>query len=1080
VYKYSALVLIAAMVLATAAILVQTPAVASSVAPTSMKAIANTKVKLSITVTNDTSDNVENVRFVIHGDPSPPFTVAIGGGVAGENLKLAADNIENAVAPLNRAAENLKLAAENLKKAGQALQAAASYLETVSYRASILGWENVPNLIDQAKTFLGYAGDNLAADTVNFAEVVSNLKEAASYLNQASGGSAPGENENMDYYNPNAAENLFLGADNLDNAADNLDIGTLRGAAAALENAGEYLRKSGENLRDNNEEMGTAMRNAGNKLKEAATNLLAAATYENYAGIALAEVKNYLLSAGGLIVQADNVNLKTAGENLENAALQIGYVADNFKNEVDNIFTGGDNLAEAAIYLSNTATLLGSALGGTELAKAKDYENKAADNMKKATMNLVTAGDQLKLAATWLSAAASTMRTTANEFGPEGWSLTQDNNDLTFSATESSYQIAPGGSKTFTFIWTTPDVNNSDNVYTLKVYTYKPGSTIPTSDASITLTVDGKKPTVTITVTQVGVSENNLVGTVYDSGMATVTIVASEKVSLGNVFVENLSGDNLLPPLSVSTTDNITFTATFTVGAWDAVDPRIVVESATDEVGNENNSGMVQTFTVDTKAPVFVDNGWESLAFPRPNVEQPGTGTVFLYVDNNGSKQIYGRAEDNADDTENAAWVTVYVDNVMASKDPDENFYANLSLSDGLHTITLRAVDRVGNETTLSFENIFIDTQAPIVSFDTIAGKTWTDGVKINDNTPQIKLTIRDPGYPDSGLGVAYENLFVYLDNDDNVNDILPTFGGLLENMAAWDPATGVFENVIDNLAENQGNGLAEGTYYIIVVCNDNLQHAGDNENWVIASRSFVIDVTAPSLPSLDETLNPLSGTSISNPTVSVLNTITIRGRDAEAGATVTAYIRDASTGAELATDTTTVGTDGTWSKTLTLPEEGVVLQVEVTFTDEAGNESTAQLYGYVLVDATAPSVTVSAPCSAGQTHTTADATVVVEGSITKDTWETYNTGTKAVTATIQVGSATPGTLTINSDGTFSVSAALSEGTNTITIRVVDSAGNSSSATITVVRTVTPWATYAIIIVIIALILAAIAIFRKK
>jgi hypothetical protein len=70
--------------------------------------------------------------------------------------------------------------------------------------------------------------------------------------------------------------------------------------------------------------------------------------------------------------------------------------------------------------------------------------------------------------------------------------------------------------------------------------------------------------------------------------------------------------------------------------------------------------------------------------------------------------------------------------------------------------------------------------------------------------------------------------------------------------------------------------------------------------------------------------------------------------------------------------------------------------------------------------------------------------------------------------------------VTINSDGTFSISAALSEGSNTITIRAVDSAGNIGSAIITVIRTVTPWATYAVILVIVALILAAIAILRAK
>ncbi|MEM2874955.1 MAG: hypothetical protein QW567_02910, partial [Candidatus Hadarchaeales archaeon] len=976
--------------------------------------------------------------------------------------------------------ENLKLAADNIKTAGQALKDAATQLGTVRDRAAILGWENVPNLIDQALTNLDLAGDNLAADTVDFGTVVTLLNRAAENLRLASGNGKPSL-ENMSKYNRNAGENLDNARYRLWGASDNLDKGYLRGAAENLENAGSWMVLCGTNLSTNNAAMGTAMQNAGNNLKLAAQALLDAATFENNAATNMTQVKNYLLSAGTLITLADS-DLKKAGENIENAAIFLD-TGDSWGALVDNLFKPYDNFSKAALALDNAATLLGAALGGTEVGKASDYENCAAENLKKGTMNLKTAGDQLILAADQLSAAATTMAATANSLGPEGWAIAAEaNNDLRFNTSDASKHIAPGGSKTFSFIWTTPGVGNIENVYTLKIYTYKPGSATPTKDYSVTVTVDGKVPTVTIVVTQSGVSENNLVGTVYDNGLATVTIVASEAVSLENVHIENSSGGVLVDAMSLSTTDNITFTATFTAGAWDDVGPRVVVKKAVDGCGNENTSGMVQTFTVDTRPPVFVDNGFASIGYLRTNVTKAGTTTVYAYVDNDGSKQIYGRVEDNYSDPENDAWCTVYINETLASRDPDDNFYGNFTLSDGLNTITLKAVDRVGNETTVVFENYYVDTKAPTVTFNTIAGKTWTDGVKITENKPAIKITIMDPGYAEcTGLGVAYENLFVYLDNDDNVNNGQPAWGGQLDNKDPWDPATGVFENTVDNLAD-PGEGLAEGTYYIVVVCNDNLPHAGDNENWVIAARKFVIDVTPPVVPTPSIALNPLAQTSITSPLVSVVNTLTIRGEGltAEVGATIKIYIRNASTGAEIATDTTTVGTDGKWSKTITLPQGGVTMQIEVTCTDEAGNESAPVLYGFVLLDATAPSVTISAPVTANNTYTTSEVTVVVSGSITKDTWETYNTGTRAVTATIQVGSATPGTVTIGTDGTFSVSAALSEGTNTITIRAVDSAGNGSSATITVVRTVTPWATYAIIIVIIALILAAIAIFRKK
>ena len=83
-------------------------------------------------------------------------------------------------------------------------------------------------------------------------------------------------------------------------------------------------------------------------------------------------------------------------------------------------------------------------------------------------------------------------------------------------------------------------------------------------------------------------------------------------------------------------------------------------------------------------------------------------------------------------------------------------------------------------------------------------------------------------------------------------------------------------------------------------------------------------------------------------------------------------------------------------------------------------------------------------------------------------------------TVTISATALTKQTLSLGTDGSFSYAVPLSEGTNTITIEAIDPATNSSTTTLTTERTVTSWGTYAIILVIVALILAAIAIFRKR
>ncbi len=1093
-YKHSALVLIAAMVIATAAIIAPAPtAVAAGTATVSPAyARANTRIKFTVVVTNGySSDNIDNVRIVA----SSGFVNPVG---YAENLVIAADNIENSVAPLTQAGENLKLAAENIVSAGTDLYNVGDNLaqivvgdfqaENVTASAGLAD-ENAFYNVSNAANYLKLAGDALDNATENITYVAYYLNLAGTLLCYASGVEATGNTENIDNINSDAGENVWSAGDNIIVAAQVL------GENMNLENVSYHLNVAADNLGGaaaafNNTNLSTYFGNAATLLGQMALKLSDADNFIDNAAYAFGVAENYLYSAGENL--AGVANLSTAGNNLKVVALAL----ENVENAIlldENLFRAAENLLLASDNLDNVALELGADLGMDNMRSASDDLDNAGENMKVGTLNLSIAGDRIKSAATKLSGAATTMEATVSGLSPSTWTLSSGSGYVQFDAIGDNV-ITPGNQQSFVFIWTTPNITTETN-YTISVLVSKEETTYTAYEnlGGFTVTVDGQVPTLTINVTQEGVSQTNLVGNKLDNGRATITIVASEALSsLGEVHVENAGNDeNLLPPIpgsAFTTTDNIIFTYQYiTIGEWDDNTVAVRVLSATDLAGNENTSGMENTITVDTRAPVLVDNGLSGiLSGMRENVVQAGTGTIYRYVDNSGSRSMVIIVEDNISAADNGTRVaSVTVNGVAATRDPmqDNRWTLSLTLDEGYNSaVVVRATDTTGNWVEENVENIFIDTQAPTVSFDTIAGKTWTDGVEIADNTPQIRITITDPGYPTSGLGVARENLFVYLDNDDNVNNGTPAFGGLLENMAAWDPATGVFENIIDNFAENQGKGLVGGTYYIIVVCNDNLQHAGDNENWVIAKHSFVIDVTAPTMPTPTQALNPLYGTTISSPLVTVTNELTIRGEglSTEAGATIKIYIRNASTGAEVSTDTTTVDTDGKWSKTITLPEGGVTFQIEVTCIDVAGNESTPQLYGFVLLDGTAPSVTISAPCTAGEIHTTADPTVVVSGSITKDTWETYNSGTRAVTATVQVGSATPGVLTINSDGTFTVSAALSEGTNTITIRAVDSAGNSDSKTITVIRTVTPWATYAIILVIVALILAAIAIFRKR
>ena len=1050
--KEKAALVIAAIMMTSIATMALSTGVSSSpgVTVSPERVQYNTRVAITITVTNEVGENIENVRIDICGDPTPAFSEAIGGMLAAENLKLAADNMENAVNPLKQAGENLKRAAENLSNAASALQSAAAQIDTAVTKLTVLGWENVPNLMDQFSTYLEYAGDNLAASSENFTTIVDMLENAAYYLNLAGGWDTG--TENFANYNTYAAENIDNAVSGLENVAANLENGSLKEAGENLIIAGNYLENAGEKLTDNNTDLGTAIKAAGAQLRSAGSNLVAAATYENNAGTNLKDAAAYLLSAGNYIGLADD-NLDAAGDNIENAAELMENIGDNLLIPNDNLFVG-ENLTQVATYLANAASELGSALGGTEMTTVATNENAAGENMSKETVNLTNAGNSLIAAANALSEAASKLLSTANSLGPTGWTLTEiANNKIRFDVIGEN-DLIPGDSKPFTFMWRTPNCSGVDNVYTIKVWVYTSGQSVPAAAYEVTLTVDGTTPTATILVTQTGVSENNVVGKVYNDGKATITITASEELSsIGTVYIETSSGDNLLPPISASdltTADNIVFTYEFTVGAWDDNFPQVRISSIKDLMGNENTS-ITQTFTVDTRAPILIDNALAGLA-ALPTKVQPGTTNTYR-VDNTAKWTLIGRAEDNIDAADNAKWCTVYINGELADKDPDENFFKVITLQQGLNSITVKAVDRVGNETSVTLENIFIDSTKPTVSLTTLAGKTFTENMKINDNTPTIVLSILDPGYPSTGFGVPYENILVRLlyDNGDLV--------AVLDNAAPWDPSTGSFENTYPT-------ALADGWYRIEVQASDNI-----NENTAENFR-FYIDTVVPSKPTL---LTSYPTSTADKP--KALNTaeIVLSGT-CEAGATVRVYTSVSPwITPTLAAEVTDSDGDGEWFTSVTV-SAGVTTKIEVSQVDVAGNESEKALYGYVKVDATPPTISeVTIDGKAVTSLSTSKSSVIVSGKVTDDVSEPTE-----IELRISYGD-TSITVPLEADGSFSKSIRVFEGSNVITLIATDAAGNTSPAiSLTVERTVTPTGTYAIILVIIALVLAAIAILRVK
>jgi hypothetical protein len=406
--------------------------------------------------------------------------------------------------------------------------------------------------------------------------------------------------------------------------------------------------------------------------------------------------------------------------------------------------------------------------------------------------------------------------------------------------------------------------------------------------------------------------------------------------------------------------------------------------------------------------------------------------------------------------------VKVVVDAVVATKDAVDPslFSADITLSEGLNpVITVIATDAVGNSESDSVENIFIDNRVVEILEEesTIAGRDYEKNVPVNDNTPTLVVKIRDPGYPDTGLGIYWENVEVDLlfENGDIVLDDL-------DNAKVWEPVgdTWTFENTIP------APGLADGTYILRVRANDNLTPLQEENLW------FVIDTEIPATPSL---IVSYPATRPDAPQVTRTLEITLSG-SCEAFATVNVYTATEPEFIDtLATSVTDEDGDRLWSTSVTI-SAGVVTKISVSQVDLAGNEGAKLLYGYMLADAEPP--TISDITINGEPVTelrTDKSSVVIAGKAVDDVSPYYG-----ITVTVSFDGISR-TVSLAEDGSFSLSVPLVEGPNIITLVATDEAGNVSPAiSLSVERVVVPFATYAIILVIIALIVAAIAIFRPR
>jgi len=332
------------------------------------------------------------------------------------------------------------------------------------------------------------------------------------------------------------------------------------------------------------------------------------------------------------------------------------------------------------------------------------------------------------------------------------------------------------------------------------------------------------------------------------------------------------------------------------------------------------------------------------------------------------------------------------------------------TLTEGAHTVKVKAVDLAGNESIVSSGlTVTIDTTAPTVLVDTVKFSNDTGSSSTDFITKTAAQTIS--GTVDTNLAVD-ETVQISLDNG-----------------STWADATAASGQKTWSLSGQTLTG--SNTLKVRVV--DTAGNAG-----TVASQAYVLDTTAASAPTTALDSASDSGSSNSDG-ITTVTTPAITGT-AEANATVTLYDTDGTT----VLGTTTADGSGKWSITSsTLSEGSHTLTAKVT--DTAGNVSSASTDLEISIDTTAPSAPGTPDLASGSDSGTSNS-----DDITKTTTPVFN-GTSEANASVTLydtdGSTVLGTAAADGSGNWSItSSKLGEGSHTLTAKATDTAGNVSIA----------------------------------
>ena len=522
-----------------------------------------------------------------------------------------------------------------------------------------------------------------------------------------------------------------------------------------------------------------------------------------------------------------------------------------------------------------------------------------------------------------------------------------------------------------------------------------------------------------------------------------------------------------------------------------------------------NNTISIAAKNVVGDSVVVVKNGRVDNTLPLINLAGPVDG----FITNQSLVNVNGNVQD-------ATSISLNINGIAVTVNSNGEFTSDISLQEGINTITITATDEAGNITTLT-RSVRRDSASPVLTITAPTNNLVTNLTSVNvvgnvTASTTVTLTINENNVTltngiftapvtlvdginiititatDAAENVTTETRIVRRDSASPVLTITAPTNNLVTNLTSVNVVGTVTDSTTVTLTINGNNvTLTNGSFTVPVTLAD-----GNNTITIIATdaagnaitetRTVRRDATPPTLTVTAPTNNlvtnlasvNVAGTVTDSTTVTLtingnnvtltngsfttpvalvegINTIAITATDAagnmtntsrdvtldtiipvlaitnpennsttnQVQLTVVGNVNKQNAVVTINGDTLTVGSNGDFTKTITLVEGSN--SIAITAKDEAGNNSS--LTRLVRLDTVRPLLTVSAPIDGLITN---QQNINIAGTVSDST----NVLVTVNQDTVQVA-----------NGSFNKSLILIEGLNTIVVKATDAAGNSST-----------------------------------